>query len=81
VGGQHKSHKPGSPSVLRIVLDVEFDPETTESAVIDEQVNRVRALAREKMDLSPYDELEIHLVQRVPEAKSRSRSYRFPLVD
>ena len=81
VGGRHKSHKEDTESVLRIVLDVEFNPETAAADALTQRIDRIQALAAEHMDLSAYDELEVHLMQRVPEAETRSRSFQFPLTE
>lgn len=79
IGGRHKSHKEGSPNLLRIVIYVDFDPETAEQSTLDEYVERLHTLAAEHLDLSGYDQLEIHLAQRLPEEKTRQRSFAIPL--
>lgn len=73
-GGQLKMHK-NTPRILRITLKVTFNPKPRES---DEQVmamvERLEELARQHIDLPSYELLEIHLVQRVPEHDSRTRT-------
>ena len=56
----------GDPRILRIVLKVEFDPETDQrqaKGVADRAVE----LARTHHDLSRYDEVQIHLYWPEPE--------------
>lgn len=79
VGGTHKSHKDGSPNLLRIVIRVDFDPETADEATLQQHVTRLRQLAEEHFDLSPYEQLDIHLIQRVPEEETRQVSFTLPL--
>jgi len=73
IGGRHKSHKPGSPKTLRIVLQMpltDFDP----TGNPDESEQRALELARmadKYVGLSNYEVLEIHLVQRPPEQPQR----------
>ena len=81
IGGRHKSHKEGSARLLRIVIQVEFDPNDADAATVDHHVRRLRTLAAQQADLSGYEEMEIHLVQRVPERKTRTRSFRFSLTE
>ncbi|MBC7821419.1 MAG: hypothetical protein IAG10_31410 [Planctomycetaceae bacterium] len=73
-GGQLKIHK-NTPRILRITLKVGFDPKPRES---DEQVTamvaRLEELARKHINLPSYELLEVHLVQRVPEHDSRTRT-------
>jgi hypothetical protein len=68
IGGKHKSHQPGSPNRLRIILRVDYDP------LLDENVPRRDALARTIVrltrthhDVSPYQLIELHLEHRIPE--------------
>jgi hypothetical protein len=79
VGGRHKSHKEGSPPLLRVIIRVDFDPETAEDAVLQQYVERLRELAGQHLDLTPYEMLEIHLIQRVPEEETRRRTFEVPL--
>ncbi len=73
-GGQLKMHK-NTPRILRITLKVTFDPNPRES---DQQVmamvEGLEELARQHIDLPSYELLEVHLVQRVPEHDSRTRT-------
>jgi hypothetical protein len=79
VGGRHKSHKEGSRPLLRVIIRVDFDPETAEDAVLQQYVERLRELAGQHLDLTPYEMLEIHLIQRVPEEETRRRTFEVPL--
>jgi hypothetical protein len=79
VGGRPKSHQDDSPTLLRIIIRVDFDPQTADEAVLQEHVDRLRALAGQHLDLSPYEVLEIHLIQRVPEEQTRQRKFEIPL--
>ena len=69
----------GSAPLLRIVVRVEFDPNTADEPVLQQYVDRLHALAREHLDLSQYEMLEIHLYQRVPEDETRRRKFEIPL--
>jgi hypothetical protein len=79
VGGRHKSHKDGSLPLLRIVIRVDFDPETADEETLQQHVDRLHALAAQHLDLSPYEMLEVHLIQRVPEEETRRRTFAVPL--
>lgn len=75
IGGQHKSHLAGSPKVLRVVIRVEFNPEDETSAgERDRLAARLAELTAQHLDVSQYDQLEIHLVHRVPEGKTQQWS-------
>ena len=78
IGGEHKSHKHEHPPTLRIVLRVDFDPNTASEEQVEPYTSRLRALAAEHLDLSHYEQLEIHLVHRVPEAETQQRSFTYP---
>ncbi len=73
-GGQRRMHR-NTPKTLRITMQVGFDPEPREA---DEQVAavvaRLEELARQHIDFASYQIFEIHLVQRVPEHKSKTRT-------
>lgn len=79
VGGRHKSHKEDSPPLLRIIIRVDFDPETADEQLLQQRVDRLRVLAGQHLDLTPYEMLEIHLIQRVPEEETRRRTFEVPL--
>lgn len=59
-------HKPSEPSLLRIVLRVDYTPEEGDSRVV-QTVARIVAIAREHLDFRNYDEFEIYLVHYPPE--------------
>lgn len=72
IGGRHKSHQDGNPKVLRLVVQIgseEFNPEVDE-ARSRERAQELAALAAEHQDLSQYDQLEVHLLQVIPEKDS-----------
>jgi hypothetical protein len=78
IGGEHKSHKHANPPTLRIVIRVDFDPGAASEAETEPYTSRLRVLAAEHVDLSPYEQVEIHLVHRVPEAETQQRAFTFP---
>src|SRR5262245_6959250 len=61
-GGRHKREAP----LLRVVMQVEFTPTETDER-IQKIVARVVALARANLDLSQYENFELHIVHYVPE--------------
>lgn len=73
-GGQRKMHR-DTPKILRITMQVGFDPESPEA---DEQVSgvvaRLEQLAQQHINFPSYDVFEVHLVQRVPEHKAKTRT-------
>jgi hypothetical protein len=72
-GGQRKLRK-GMPTILRAVLRVNFDP-VTETAKGEEILNRVERLARQHVDLSQYDVIDVYLYEGVPEQAIREREF------
>jgi hypothetical protein len=75
IGGRHKSHREAAPNTLRIVLLVDFNPNTELAAPRSGQIaSRLAELAGRHQDVTRYDILEIHLVHRVPEAEDESWS-------
>lgn len=82
IGGRYKSHQPGSPNVLRIVLLLpeksDFDPQVDR----EESQRRSKALARlaaSHVALDTYDLMEIHLVLRPPEQQQRISTISHPI--
>ncbi len=73
VGGQHKSHKEDFPKILRVVVYVpqkEFNPEKE----VEKSVSRAADLARlafKHQDVGEYEQLDIVLLQKVPEGSRR----------
>ncbi len=66
--------------MLRIVVCVDFDPtDLAISLEADAVVSRIEQIAHSTMDMSGYDTLEVHLLQRVPEQENRLRAYELPL--
>lgn len=81
IGGEHKSHKHENPRTLRIVISVDFNPTNASDEDVAPYTSRLLALADEHIDLSQYDQVEIHLVRRMPEAEAEQRSFVFPAAD
>ena len=77
IGGEHKSHKDENPSTLRIVIRVDFNPQEAKDAEVEPYTSRLLELAREHVDLSGYEQVEVHLVHRVPEAETVQRKFVF----
>jgi hypothetical protein len=83
IGGRHKSHRPDSPAILRIIVRIDWDPRDHE---IDARgmANALVDIARRTVPLEEYDRLEIHLMHRRPEQWTITWSVdapreRFPL--
>lgn len=73
-GGQRKIHK-GTPRILRITMQVKFDPKPRDAdEAVTAIVEQLEQLARQQLDLTNYDQLEVHLVQRRPEHDSITRT-------
>ncbi len=73
VGGQHKSHKEGFPKILRVVVYIppkEFNPETEEDRS-EARAAKLARLAFKHQDVSEYAQLDIVLLQKVPEGARR----------
>lgn len=68
IGGRFKSDE-HNPETLRIIIWVDFDPNSDEKRS-RQYAGRLAELAREHQDLSKYDVLEVHLMQLVPESES-----------
>lgn len=73
VGGKHKSHKDDNPMVLRVIVYIpkdDFDPEASES-LCESRAVQLAQLAFQHHDVSRYQQLQIVLLQKVPESKQR----------
>ena len=70
IGGRHKSHEPGTPATLRIIVQVDFDPNANEPQALA-TARQLARLASANVDLSDYDELNVHLEQRIAEKELR----------
>lgn len=66
IGGRHKSHRPDSPAILRIIVRIPWDPRDHE-ADARRMANALVDIARRTVPLEEYDRLEIHLMHRRPE--------------
>lgn len=71
-GGQEHLADANEPMILRILVTVSFDP--TEDAAFKRAVEQIRAIAEEHHDLTEYDQLEVHLIQRIPEQEPIARA-------
>ena len=69
VGGRHKSHKPDSPASLRILIRVDFNPREDELRSLA-TAGRLVQLAGRHLDVAAYDDVDVHLEQRIPERES-----------
>jgi hypothetical protein len=75
IGGRHKSHQANSPNILRVVVRVDFNPEEEAASAERERLtSRLAELTAEHVNVFDYDQLEIHLVHRVPEEKTQQWS-------
>jgi len=78
VGGKHKSHKNITPMTLRIIVRIPIEGKDSFHPVDDEPEGDVRALdlvriGNEHAELNAYEVVEVHLMQIVPESKTRHR--------
>lgn len=80
-GGTRKIHK-GTPSILRIVMRVPFDP-TLEDAATETRLQSLfettRTLAAQHTELEQYQEIEIHLYFEEKEQVLHQQSFRIDL--
>jgi len=75
-GGQLKMHT-NSPMILQITMKVDFDP-TRETERFEAFTGRVARFTRQRFDVQPYQILEIHLFQPLPEKEIRQKQIRIP---
>jgi hypothetical protein len=61
-GGRHRRE----PPKLRVVMQVEFTPTETDERV-QKILARVVALAKANLDLTQYENFELHIVHYIPE--------------
>ncbi|GAB4151073.1 MAG: hypothetical protein Tsb009_26270 [Planctomycetaceae bacterium] len=77
-GGRHKSHKTGSPNILRVTMKVDYNP--NRELVKAEKFSRtVFEFVRKNWDLKPYDIFELHFYWPNPEEKIIERTFEFEL--
>jgi hypothetical protein len=79
-GGWTKSEFKKSPPTLRLVLRVPYSPDE-EDPRVDATIHRVIALAREHIDLTSYETLEIYLVNYTPEKAPRQFEFKSKVRD
>jgi len=77
-GGQRKMHQ-HTPKILRITLQVKFDP-NVRVARAEGVAQRLEELIRRHQDLSAYDKLEMYLFQRIPEREFHEKLFERDLV-
>lgn len=77
-GGQRKMHKETS-TLLWIIMRVEFDPEQDANQSL-KTFHRVLELAREHLDLNPYEQLNVRLFRGDPEKTIHSRDLSVTLI-
>ena len=65
IGGREKGDEQ-KPETLRIVIRVDFDPNSDVDLSM-QHATRLVELARQHHDLTEYEVLEVHLTHRVPE--------------
>ncbi|TWT58167.1 hypothetical protein KOR42_15380 [Thalassoglobus neptunius] len=81
IGGQHKSHKDISPVLLRVVVyvpDKDFDP-TTDDAKSEVRALDLVRLAFENHDVDQYEQIDVVLLQKVPEGARKRWSIARPV--
>lgn len=76
-GGQRKMHK-GTESLLWIIMRVDFKPQENPQKS-EHTVDRVKKLAEENLDLSPYEQLTVRLFFGEMEKEIHKRDFEFPL--
>ncbi|QDT43957.1 hypothetical protein Pan241w_40610 [Gimesia alba] len=64
-GGRLKG-KPENPLTFRVTLAVPFNP-NEDDAAIQKMTDRILEIASENMDLTQYEQAELHFYQAVPE--------------
>lgn len=83
VGGKAKSHLNLSPSTLRIVLQLspnDENPEVDEAQSLNQALTLFH-LAEQHQDLTLYEDLEVHLVQQVPERPAHIWTLTLPVAE
>jgi hypothetical protein len=71
-GGQRKMHQ-NTPLILRVVMRVPFDPLQDERAARRYLIEVSRVIHRE-IELSDYDQLDLHLYKPDPEREIRQKT-------
>ena len=75
-GGQRKMHQ-NTPVILRVVMRVPFDP-IREEAVARRFLVDVARVINGQLDLSEYDQMDLHLYQPNPEQEIQQKTYSEP---
>ena len=75
-GGRQKGR---GPRILRISMSVEFPPEDMSHA--NPVIDRVLELSRQQSDLKDFEQLEINLIQFVPQEVAKTKKFTFSATD
>lgn len=78
-GGQRKIHQ-GTPRMLRIVVQVDFDPNADDDQ-IESMVATLSELAEQNVVLDTYEVVEFQFFQRIPENELLHRTVTRPVAD
>lgn len=76
-GGQRKSHK-GTPNVLRVVMRVPFDPNSSEpetQTMIEQRIDGTLELAKRYSNFEAYQLLEVHLFHEKKEQEISQKTF------
>ncbi|MEZ6130885.1 MAG: hypothetical protein R3C59_19620 [Planctomycetaceae bacterium] len=77
-GGQRRIHK-ATPRVLRVVMRVPFDPNSSDETVqsaIAERIRTTQQLATKYAELATYDLLEVHLYHEQKEQGLSQKTFQ-----
>jgi hypothetical protein len=66
VQGGKENREKKTPPILRVILTVPFDP-LLETEKFQQAINTVEKICQENHDLTPYEQLEVHLIKPIPE--------------
>ena len=78
-GGQRKMHK-GTPKLLWVVMQVEFNP-VADTVRAHEVTRRVMVLARDNLDLTQFDQLNLRQFYGEPEKQLHRVDFEVPLTN
>ena len=82
-GGRRKTHK-GTPLILRVVMRVPFDPNSSAADVqdlIEERLTRTQEMAAKlTVDFESYEVLQVHLYQEEKEGQMSQKTFERELL-
>lgn len=78
VGGKPKSHLPGSPAILRLIVRIDWDPRADQRRARS-MANRLADISRAHVAVSDYERLEVYLMHRRAEQSTITWSLDAPL--